>query len=216
VYGELPSFDAAIIQAVHLPDEPTGFGSDPEKLFELLVEVDGWQCIDLSAEVADAVGPTLEAPLNARVRYLDDIYQVLDKQAPRLRHPAVRLLGLSDLPLLESAPEELQGAGFRNATDLLETGIMAGAVVSEKLVSIAHVSALSERYADVGVFTSEGHRGQGYAAAAASLVAQAIGDAGRIPVWSCGANNEPSLRIARKLGFREVSRRRYLILDRRL
>ncbi len=59
--------------------------------------------------------------------------------------------------------------------------------------------------------THETFRGQGYATAAAALVIEEVRKRGRTPVWSCGAHNEPSLAIARKLGFRETSRRLYLI-----
>jgi predicted GNAT family acetyltransferase len=65
----------------------------------------------------------------------------------------------------------------------------------------------------VGVYTEEAFRGRGFATAAASLVIQRVQEMGRIPVWSAGEHNIPSLAIAQKLGFVEVSRRRYVILD---
>ena len=49
------------------------------------------------------------------------------------------------------------------------------------------------------------------ATAAAALVAERVQAHGRIPVWSCGGTNVASLRVAAKLGFREVSRRVYLL-----
>lgn len=45
----------------------------------------------------------------------------------------------------------------------------------------------------------------------AAIVCRWVQDSGRVPVWSCGEDNLASLRVAQKLGFREVSRRVYLI-----
>ena len=61
--------------------------------------------------------------------------------------------------------------------------------------------------------TLEEWRGRGLATAAASLVAQAIQESGRAPMWSAG--NPASLRVAQKLGFVEVSRRVYINLHKR-
>jgi RimJ/RimL family protein N-acetyltransferase len=50
------------------------------------------------------------------------------------------------------------------------------------------------------------------AAAAAARVADWLWGNGRTPVWSCGADNQASLRVAEKLGFVENGRRVYLIM----
>lgn len=61
------------------------------------------------------------------------------------------------------------------------------------------------------MYTHPDFRGRGLAAAAASIVAMRVQEAGRIPVWGAGEHNALSLRVARKLGFVEVSRRTYVI-----
>jgi GNAT superfamily N-acetyltransferase len=133
---------------------------------------------------------------------LEDVYHVLDGSlAPIERHPDVRLLTRDDAGLLEGMPVTF-GEG--------ET-IVAAAIIEGEVVSLAHTFAWSPRYVDIGVTTHEGWRGQGLATSAAALVADAIQQQGRVPVWSTGAHNEPSLRIAARLGFRETSRKVYLI-----
>jgi predicted GNAT family acetyltransferase len=88
---------------------------------------------------------------------------------------------------------------------------VAGVVKNGLLVSVAYTFAQTELHADVGVVTRDDWRGQGLATMCAALMCQAVQDRGRTPVWSTGGTNLPSLQVARKLGFREVSRRVYLI-----
>jgi GNAT acetyltransferase len=148
-----------------------------------------------------------------RVRYLDDIYCHLLQPAPPVRSEAVQRLTLADLPLLEAAPPEMRIGGFGSLAALLTDGIVAGALVDGQIVTIARTSARSEKHGDIAVATLEGWRNHGFATAAASLVTQELQAAGQIPVWSAGAHNAASLRVAEKLRFTEVARRRYVILD---
>jgi predicted GNAT family acetyltransferase len=96
---------------------------------------------------------------------------------------------------------------------LLEEGIVACAVVAGRIVATARTAARTQRHAELGVFTQEAYRRRGFATAATSLVAQRVQEAGQIPVWSAGAHNVASLRVAHKVGFVEVSRRVYVILE---
>jgi predicted GNAT family acetyltransferase len=93
----------------------------------------------------------------------------------------------------------------------LEEGFVACAIVDDEIVAIAHTSARTDKYADIGVFTSEEWRRRGFVTAAASIVAKCIQDAGLTPTWSAGEDNFASLRVAQKLGFIEASRRTYVI-----
>ncbi|MGD9046934.1 MAG: hypothetical protein PVF77_02675, partial [Anaerolineae bacterium] len=43
--GDPARFEAVILQAIDWPEEPTGFGTDPDLLWELLQEMEGWTCI---------------------------------------------------------------------------------------------------------------------------------------------------------------------------
>ncbi len=211
VAGHPARFEAAIVQSNDWPQEPAGFGSDPGLLWVLLQLVEGWTCILVDSGCAPALGEIMQAEAGTRVRYLDEVTHVLTRPVRVYRDPAVRRLTLADLELLESASLELRAGLWNSPREMLVEGIIASAVMSGQIAATALTAACSDRYADIGVYTREDHRGRGYATAAASLVAQGVQAGMRIPVWGAGAHNQASLRLAEKLGFEEVSRRRYVI-----
>ena len=213
VAGDVAGFDGAIVQSIDWPEEPAGFGSDPAVLWALLQRVPGWACILVDSGCAPALAAILRAERGWRTRFLDDVMHVLDGSVQVVRDPAVRRLALADLELLASAPLELRSGLWDSPHTLLREGIVACAVVSGEIAATALTTACTERYAEIGVYTREGYRGRGYATAAASLVAQGAQEGGWIPVWGAGAHNAESLRVAQKLGFEEVSRRTYVILE---
>jgi len=213
VAGDPARFDAAILQAVDWPQEPTGFGADPETLWALLRQVEGWTCILVDSGCAQELAAIIEAELGCQTRFLDDVTHLLTVPARGVPDQAVRRLAMSDLELLRSAPLELRAGLWPGPRDLLAEGIVACAVVSGEIVATALTVACTGCYADIGVYTREDVRGRGYATAAASLVAREVQKGGRTPVWGAGAHNVASLRVAQKLGFQEVSRRTYVILE---
>lgn len=215
VAGDPARFDGAIVQANQWPTEPTGFGSDPEVLWELLQSVEGWECVLVDSECATALGEIIEKEMAVRVRYLDDVCHTLTQPVKVFHNEAVRQLTLAALELLESAPLELRASLWSNPREILLEGIIACAVTSGRIVATALTTAYSDQYADIGVYTREGFRCRGYATAAASLVARSVQEDGRVPVWGAGEHNMASLRVAEKLGFVEMSRRRYVILAQR-
>jgi RimJ/RimL family protein N-acetyltransferase len=168
----------------------------------------------VDSECASPLGKIIEKETGLQVRYLDEVCYTLTQPAKALHDQSVRQLTLADLDLLASAPMALRAGLWSDARELLLEGIVACAVISDCIVATALTTAYGDRYADVGVYTLEGYRRRGYATAAASLVARKVQQGGRIPVWGAGANNVASRRIARRLGFVEVSRRRYVILPR--
>jgi GNAT superfamily N-acetyltransferase len=212
VAGDPASFDGAILQSIDWPEEPTGFGSNPQRLWVLLQWVEGWTCILVDSECAPPLGEIIQAERGNQVRYLDDISHVLTEPVRVYQEDAVRRLTPADLELLESTPLELRSGLRHSPREALTEGIICSAVVSGEIVATALVTAYTDTYAEIGVYTREDHRGHGYATAAASLVAQAVQERGSIPMWGAGSHNEASLRVAQKLGFKEVSRRTYVIL----
>jgi RimJ/RimL family protein N-acetyltransferase len=202
------------VQPIHWPAEPTGFGSDPEVLYDLLQSVEGWECVLVDSGCAPSLGKIIEKETGHRVRHLDEICYTLNRPAKAFDNESVRQLSLADLDLLASAPVALRAGLWKNVRELLLEGIVACAVISDRIVSTALTTAYTDRYADVGVYTQEGFRRRGYATATASLVTSGVQQGGRIPVWGAGEHNVASRRLAKKLGFVEVSRRRYVILPR--
>lgn len=214
VAGDPARFEGAIVQGIDWPEEPTGFGSDPKVLWALLRLVEGWNCILVPSECAPTLAIILEAEMGCRTRFLDDIAHVLTRPVRVFRDAAVMRLTLTDLQRLESAPQELRAGLWGSPRELLVEGSIACALVSGEIVASALTAACTDQYAEIGVYTQEAYRGRGYATAAASMVTRAAQEEGLIPVWSAGAHNSASLRVARKLGFEEVSRRTYVILER--
>ena len=215
VYVSGPPSDlaGAIIQSESLPAEPVGFGSDPEVLWRLLGLATGWECLLVGTACAAPLGEMMSRELGRPVRYLDDIAFTLTRPVVRERHPAVRLLWSNDLCFLTSAPSEQRDSFWRSPKELLEHASIACAIIGGEIVSSALVAGQSARHAEVGVYSRADHRHEGLAAAAASLVCEQVQARGLTPVWSAGGHNTPSLNLARKLGFVEVSRRRYVILQ---
>lgn len=214
VAGEIRHFKGAIVQEDSLRSEPIAFGTDAEVLWNLLKMVKGWDCLDVDPRSASDLGELIKREMNVNIQYYNDIYFTLTQPVVNFRDDDVRLLTPNDLELLESAPKELQGYGFEDARIMLTDGVTATAIKDNKIVAIAYVSALSEHYTDIGVFTEKKWRKYGIATAAASLVAKKVQDLEKIPVWSTGENNIASVRIAQKLGFKEVSRMTFIIVEK--
>ena len=211
--GEPGRPDALVIQPTHLPEEPMAYGTDVGAIWSILRRLLGWACVNVDVEVARHLGPLMEADLGRAIRRVEDVHHTLDRPVAGFLHPAVRSLGPDDLALLEDAPADLRemAMGFGSLDGLLSQGVAAGAEVDGGLVALACTTAQTEKYADLGVVTLEGWRGRGLAAACAALVADGILRSGRVPVWSTGEDNTASMQVARKLGFREIGRRAYLV-----
>ena len=212
VAGRPDRFDAAIIRNLAFNrDELTGFGA-ALSMWELLRERHGWSSVEVDPSIAFQLAELLELASGRPVSFLDDIYHVLRHPVVPARIETVRLLSAADSGLLERAPPELRGEGWGSSSALLREGIAAAAIFDREIVALAHTTARAGQYADLGVATLPAWRNQGLASATAALVASEVQAAGQTPVWSTGATNLASLRVARKLGFVEVSRRTYLIL----
>ena len=207
--GDAAALDAVVVQADSLPKEPFGLGTNAQGLWDLLHGLDGWTCVEVAPAVAPCLGALISKDTGKRVRYYEGVYHTLTKSAPQFEDPAVRQLSIRDAGLL--AAFGMHGGDFGSLPRLLLEGVVAGAVVDGQVIGIAHTSAVTDRFADIGVETQEAWRGRGFATAAASIVARRVQEQQRIPVWSCGEDNLASLRVARKLGFEEVSRLIYVI-----
>ena len=206
--GDVRQPRAIAVQALAFPAEPTLFGETADAVIPLISQVTGWTTFSVPL----ALARELERPIatvagTLSINTLEDVYHVLDGPLVEIaRHPDVRLLPAEDRAMLDGLPQL--------APDTDHEPIVAAAIVEDEIVSVAHAFAWSPGYVDIGVTTHEEWRGQGLATSAAALVAAEVRARGQVPVWSCGAHNEPSLRIAARLGFRETSRRLYIIPQR--
>ena len=211
IAGTLPDVKGALVFDAFCADEPCGFGTDAEALWQLLKETHGWGCINVESACAASLGALIEADRGTSIRYYGDVCHTLLEPVHCYSNEAVRLLTIEDTARLEKAPAEVQGNGYKTHEAMLTNGIAAGAVVDGNIVAIAHTYAETDLHADIGVSTVEQWREKGFATAAASLVAREVQAKGKVPAWSCGEDNIASLRVAQKLGFTEVGRRTYVI-----
>lgn len=205
-----PHWQTAVVEDLGQPGEPMLFGHPAAWAAGLFAQFTHWICLNVAqgdaAVMARLMGEQLQRPL----RHKDDVYHTLTGPVSAVSHPDVRCLTSGDVPLLAAAPALIRGP---DPARLLQERFAAGAIVDGAVVAIAQNYAISPKFGDVGVATLPEFRERGYAAAGAALVAKWLVENGRTPVWSCGADNGASLRVAQKVGFAEVSRRVYLIID---
>jgi RimJ/RimL family protein N-acetyltransferase len=211
VAGALPDVPASLVFDAYCSDEPCGFGTDADALWQLLKATDGWGCINVETACAASLGALIEADTGTPIRYYGDVCHALLAPVHRYPNETVRLLTSEDVERLAKAPTEVQGNGYETHEAMVTDGIAAGAIVDNNIVAIAHTYAENDLHTDIGVSTIEAWREKGFATAAAFLVVQEIQARGKVPVWSCGEDNVASLRVAEKLGFTEVGRRTYVI-----
>jgi RimJ/RimL family protein N-acetyltransferase len=83
----------------------------------------------------------------------------------------------------------------------LRTGLGACLLLGDEIVAEAYAPYIGPGSAEVGVVTPERHRGQGYATLAVASLGAMLAARGLAMYWSCDADNDPSIRVAEKLGF---------------
>lgn len=204
---------AAVVQSQFDRTEPVGYGTSPDLLWGLLMQVEGWDCFLVDSGCSHRVAELMRPHTGRQVGFIQDLNFRLDSPAKRFTNPAVRLLTPDHLALLAAAPADVAGSGYRDPEEFFTQSIAAAAIVDDAIVSIAHTAARSEKYADIGIHTLEPFRRRGFARAAASLVAAMVQEDGQTPVWSTGHHNTASRSIAKQLGFKETLRRTYVITD---
>jgi hypothetical protein len=98
---------------------------------------------------------------------------------------------------------------------LAASGMAWGTFSRDRLVSVACVFFVGDRYEEVGVATEPGFRGNDLSTACASVLCADILRRGRTPSWTTSPDNTASARVAEKLGFtRQRDDRLYVIQDR--
>lgn len=205
--GDPGRFTAATVQDRNHPAVCWGFGSNVSALADMLQRVPDWESVSVRPAIAAALGQMLHTRTGHPYRPYDDLCFALTHPVNHPGEPLVRALTIADLPLLAAAPYALRGS---NPAALLRERPTAGAIVGDRLVSLARAYAVTPRYTDIIVYTIPARRARGWATAATALVVAAVQANGRIPVLRTGAENIAARRIAARLGFREVGRRTHL------
>jgi RimJ/RimL family protein N-acetyltransferase len=95
--------------------------------------------------------------------------------------------------------------------NFLANGIGLCLMRGEDIIAEAYASSLGGGRAEIGAVTRAAYRGKGYAPIACAYLIKACEERGCQPNWSCDIDNEASIRVARKLEFRQ--QRAYQILE---
>jgi RimJ/RimL family protein N-acetyltransferase len=105
--------------------------------------------------------------------------------------------------MLSALSEDIQWISktWGGPAGLAGSGCAWAAFMDAKVASIACPFYFGDRYEDIGIVTEPAFRGKGLAIACTSALIKDIFAKGHLPSWGTSPDNEPSLRIARKLGF---------------
>jgi RimJ/RimL family protein N-acetyltransferase len=197
----LDSLLATVLSGHAGPVERVLAGLSPGELF----------CPLGAAELCRAIGADFEP--NPYYTYgLDYTFADPGDFRPASARPPVRVLYKDDIPAKQLAlrmgerrASEIDNFVWAFAGDLDDPAYQAGAELSPfgaQCAAIAVVIWAPGPVATYGVGTDSRCRGRGYALAATSAATAWILEQGETPVYGAYANNVPSLRIARRLGFR--------------
>ncbi len=97
--------------------------------------------------------------------------------------------------------------------NFLMNGLGLCMMQGDEIIVEAYASSFGETDAEIGAVTRAPYRGRGYAPIACAYLIQACERRGYHAYWSCDADNAASIRVARKLGFRQE--RPYQVLEYR-
>lgn len=109
------------------------------------------------------------------------------------------------LPRIEWAEDTLHAFGSTDRWE--ELGVGLAVVDGDELLAECLAGPRVRGLLEMGVITREAFRGRGYGTLVSRLVAEACEALGDRVWWNANAGNEPSIRIARRIGF--TRERRY-------
>jgi hypothetical protein len=154
-------------------------------------------------EAAGAITPEVPAKILERLGF-DPIAGDPDGRLARLRGelPDGITVRPIDAELLARCEwRELVESAHGSAESFLEHAFGLCLMRGDEIVAEAYAPFIGNGVAEVGVVTSEAHRGHGYAPIAVAFLAQALADRALAMYWSCDADNVASIRVAGKVGF---------------
>jgi GNAT superfamily N-acetyltransferase len=99
----------------------------------------------------------------------------------------------------EWGPGDVEAAG---SIENWEQGHLGYCLIRNgEIVSEASAGPPSRGMYEPGVFTKEAHRGNGYGTLVSAKLIQEIESKGGVTYWNCAAQNQPSVGVAKKLGY---------------
>lgn len=181
--GPFGAPSAALVESALVPGEPQAFG-DSRAVLGLLADTDGWTCVD--------------------------VVHRLDGPIPIHEHQLVRRLTPTEALELRAAEDDLLPDRHLVAAAAERRAVFA-VVDGGVVVGYGGALAAGTRDAGVGVHVAGARRRRGIATACAAQACRSVQGSGLVPVWSTASDNAASLAVARKLGFVETVRLRFLL-----
>jgi hypothetical protein len=178
----------------------------------MLVEIDGWTCINVGDALLHTMEPALTARAGRAVGRYGDLYYVLVQTGPTFADECVRMLTIKDSARWEDSPRPVSPDNRDLIPNILTEGLCAAAVIDERIVARAFAYATTPKHVDIAAATAEDYRGRGLVTACASHLIERLLALKLTPVWSTGEDNFASQRVAQKLGFVATGSRVYLRL----
>jgi GNAT superfamily N-acetyltransferase len=114
----------------------------------------------------------------------------------------VETLSPADLYRLAEAPPALR----EELVAALGWTVVWACSIDGRTASFCYPGSCTEAWWDVSIDTLEPYRRKGCAVAAFAAAAEHMQCQGKLPVWGALESNEPSWRLARKLGFDPIAR----------
>lgn len=212
IIGNILNPKAIVIRPEFDSSELFGY-KDPKAICEIIQSIEEWNSILVNNNVSKELGNFLSKTKN--IKYEKEIYFTLKQPIINLPTNNTQLLTSNDLPLLKNIHSQLQNAGVTSSyQEMLSNGMIAGTVIHNQLVSIAYATHVTEKYADVGIFTIPEYRNKGYSILVTTFLIQKLQAKNLIPVWSTDENNSASLKVAQKLGFTEIYTKTYINFEK--
>lgn len=139
------------------------------------------------------------------------------QEVPRFVAPpdfTVRRLASADAHHLWGLTSDLRWIAntWGGPAGLAASGYAWGAFIQSKLVSVACTFLVGSESEDLGVVTESGYRGRGLAAVCGAALCQDAQARGHRATWTTSSDNQASLRVAEKLGFKVQGREILYIL----
>ena len=164
------------------------------------------------------ISPHLRAPGGAQVAPRLEFYDI-DPRSERLASLRKSLpngfeIRPIDQKLIERCEwQEAMEFYCGSIENFLANGLGLCMLNGDEIMVEAYVSSFGDMTAEMGAITRESYRGRGYAPIACAYLIEACHQRGFQAYWSCDAGNPASMRVARKLGFRQEGA--YQILEYR-
>lgn len=138
--------------------------------------------------------------VNTRVnfKFNKDVYLHFKDKHPVVAHNTVR----TNTSMFEAMQGSVIPSHFwDNAADFSSRAIAFSIPDGDLVAATAFSAFVIDNQLEIGIETSEGYRGKGYAVAVCSALIDYCLANGYEPVWGCKLENTPSYLLAQKLGF---------------